>query len=64
MIIKNKRIEFFAHNNPQWEQGDELACIAKMTLSMPFYYQYKILRKQFLKLERKLPSKLRRAESL
>ncbi|MAZ47879.1 MAG: hypothetical protein CME65_04910 [Halobacteriovoraceae bacterium] len=64
MKIKNKRIEFFAHNNPQWEKGDELACLAKMTLSMPFYYQYKILKKQFFKFKRKLPSKLRRAESL
>lgn len=64
MMLNNKRIKYFASNNPGWEQGDELACIAKMTLSMPFFYQIKILKKQWRKLERKLalrPAKVKSA---
>lgn len=34
-------IGFFAYRNPNWAQGDELACIAKMTLGMPFRYVFK-----------------------
>ena len=40
-LLKNPRIAFFQARNPGWVQGDELACIARMTLSMPFYYQFK-----------------------
>lgn len=66
MQLKNKRIEYFAKNNPNWEQGDELACIAKMTLAMPFYYQFKVFKKQLAKLEKKSPIRLRpgRAQGL
>lgn len=50
MMLKNPRIHFFAEKNPGWEQGDELACIAKMTFTMPLYYQLKIWKKQFSRL--------------
>lgn len=35
---KFPRVDFFAKRNPNWADGVELACIAKMTLAMPFYY--------------------------
>lgn len=44
-LLKHPRIAFFAERNPGWIKGDELACIAKMTFSMPFYYQLKTLKK-------------------
>jgi hypothetical protein len=47
MMQKNSRIRFFAEKNPGWKNGgDELACIAKMTFSMPLFYQLKVWRKQ------------------
>ena len=47
LLLKNKRIKFFAQRNPGWEEGNELACVAEMTLGMPFYYQAKIIKKQW-----------------
>lgn len=44
-LLKNPRVAFFAEKNPQWDQGDELACVALMTFSMPFYYQLKTFKK-------------------
>ncbi len=35
------RIAFFADKNPTWAQGSELACIARMTWSMPVRYGLK-----------------------
>ncbi len=37
-LFKNKKIQFFAKMNPHWDRGDELACIAEMTLLMPLQY--------------------------
>ena len=37
----NPLIRFFVDRNPHWQQGDELAGIAKMTLNMPFQYASK-----------------------
>lgn len=34
-------VGYFAHKNPNWAGGDELACIAKMTLGMPVRYALK-----------------------
>lgn len=39
--LLNPRIQFFAERNPRWAEGAELACLAKMTWSMPFYYAVK-----------------------
>jgi hypothetical protein len=39
--IKNPRVAFFTKRNPTWADGTELACIAKMTWSMPLRYALK-----------------------
>lgn len=49
MLMANDRIKFFAKRNPGWQEGDELACIAKMTFSMPFNYQVKQIKKMLSK---------------
>ncbi|HSE99148.1 MAG TPA: hypothetical protein VLD57_12845 [Blastocatellia bacterium] len=41
LLESNPRIAFFQKANPQWASGVELACIARMTLFMPFYYAIK-----------------------
>ncbi|PIQ24724.1 hypothetical protein COW36_23395 [bacterium (Candidatus Blackallbacteria) CG17_big_fil_post_rev_8_21_14_2_50_48_46] len=46
-LLQNPRVAFFQSKNPGWLAGDELACVALMTFSMPFYYQYKLLKKRF-----------------
>jgi hypothetical protein len=38
---QNPRIAFFEAKNPTWHQGSELACVARMTWSMPLYYSLK-----------------------
>jgi hypothetical protein len=43
LIRKFPRVRFFTEQNPQWAKGHELACIAEMTLGMPFYYFFKKL---------------------
>lgn len=40
------RIDFFAKMNPTWAEGSELACIARMTWSMPIRYGLKARLKQ------------------
>jgi len=35
------KVDFFVKKNPEWYQGTELACIAKMSLWMPLCYQIK-----------------------
>lgn len=44
-LLKNDRISYFVKKNPEWARGDELACLAEMTFSMPIRYQMKILQK-------------------
>ena len=46
MCDSNARIAFFATQNPHWEKGDELACIAEMTFLMPFAYALKTFKKR------------------
>ncbi len=48
MMDGNDRIRFFAQKNKNWQKGDELCCIAEMTLTMPLKYQYKIIKKALL----------------
>lgn len=45
-LFKNRKIEYFVQMNPNWDQGHELACIAEMTLTMPFQY---FIKKTFFK---------------
>lgn len=42
-LLKVPRIEFFHRMNPSWQRGDELTCIAEMTLWMPAAYAIKKL---------------------
>lgn len=42
MLESNPRIAFFEQCNPGWREGRELACIARMTLLMPFRYALKV----------------------
>jgi hypothetical protein len=39
----NPKVAFFQRANPDWQQGAELACLARMTLWMPFCYGLKVL---------------------
>ena len=44
---KFPRIAFFESCNPQWREGAELACLAELTLDVPFKYVAKLARKTF-----------------
>jgi hypothetical protein len=46
LIASNPRVAYFEKQNPGWKNGDELACIAQMTLWMPLSYQLKALFKK------------------
>lgn len=39
--LKIPRIAFFQNKNPNWKNGEELCCIAEMTLIMPLQYSLK-----------------------
>lgn len=41
LAASNPRIAFFEQANPEWRKGVELACLARMTLAMPFRYALK-----------------------
>src|SRR5262245_33315269 len=41
LTASNRRIAFFEQANPEWRKGVELACLARMTLMMPFSYALK-----------------------
>lgn len=43
LLRSNARVAFFSRTNPNWSQGDELTCVARMTLSMPLKYKLKSL---------------------
>ncbi len=43
LIATNQRVAFFERTNPAWSEGTDLACIARMTFSMPVYYAVKSL---------------------
>ena len=45
LLKSNPKVAFFEQRNPRWSQGAELACIARMTLRMPFQYALKVLMK-------------------
>ena len=54
LLLENSRISFFVQKNPDWDKGDELACIARMTLFMPIFYQSKYIMKSGFKLFKKI----------
>ena len=41
LLAANPRVQFFQDSNPQWSDGDELVCVARMRWSMPFTYAWK-----------------------
>nr|AUN37172.1 hypothetical protein [uncultured bacterium] len=43
LMKTNAKIAFFQTANPDWQKGFELACLARMTLWMPFRYGVKVL---------------------
>jgi len=45
LLESNPRVAFFAARNPRWRAGAELACLARMTLRMPFVYALKAMLK-------------------
>lgn len=47
--LKLPRVKFFQERNPHWHQGDELTCIAEMTLLMPLTYALKKMIKGLFK---------------
>jgi hypothetical protein len=47
--IKVPRIKFFQEKNPSWQIGNELCCIAEMTLLMPVQYALKKFMKGLFK---------------
>jgi hypothetical protein len=62
LAAANPRIAFFQQANPEWRQGVELACLARMTLAMPLRYAIKALIKDhrlesLLRLPRIFPQK-------
>lgn len=46
---QNPRIAFFEKRNPDWKEGVELACVAKVSLWVPLRYVLKRIRKAFIK---------------
>ncbi len=46
MCARNPRIAFFAKKNPHWAQGDELACVADLSFSVPFTHALKNMKKR------------------
>jgi len=51
----NPRILFFEKSNPQWREGVELVCVAKVTLWIPLRYAIKRLFKSLKGKESKVP---------
>lgn len=47
-LLKHPRISFFAQKNPNWQKGQELTCVAKVTLWIPIHYFSKRAKKLVL----------------
>ena len=43
--LTNPKIAFFAAQNPEWSKGVELACVARVSLSVPIMYAWKRFKK-------------------
>lgn len=39
----NKKIDFFVRANPNWSEGEELACIARVSTWVPLIYSFKFI---------------------
>ncbi len=51
-VLKKPRVHFFNQNNPGWVDGEELCCVARVTMHVPFFYFFKFCRKKLLSLIR------------
>lgn len=51
---QNERIAYFVRKNPNWNVGEELACVAEMELMLPLRYSLKALIQALRKWRRKL----------
>ena len=45
----DSKINYFVKMNPNWHQGDELCCIAKVSLTVPIRYFFKQVKKTIQK---------------
>jgi hypothetical protein len=50
-LMQNPKIAYFARKNPGWNQGVELACVAKVTIWVPVFYVVKRIYKKAVKLK-------------
>ena len=44
LAASRPRVAFFERSNPAWAEGDELVCLARMSLGLPLSYGWKALR--------------------
>jgi len=49
MCDKNIKIKFFQDANPNWERGDELACIGKVSFLLGITHPYRVFKKLVFK---------------
>lgn len=42
---RNAKIDYFVRMNPNWSQGEELACIARVSVWVPLIYSFKFILK-------------------
>jgi hypothetical protein len=40
---QNMKTDYFVHANPNWSQGEELACIARVSVWVPLVYSFKFI---------------------
>ena len=48
MCQKNEKINFFQNSNPNWRDGEELACLGKISFILGVLHPYKIFKKKYL----------------
>lgn len=49
MMEKYPRIKFFQESNPNWKEGEELACIGEVNWRLFYTYPYKLIKKRILR---------------
>ncbi len=49
MLIDYPKINFFVQKNPNWQKGEELACIGEVNWSLMITYPIKVFKKLFFK---------------
>jgi hypothetical protein len=54
MKKKNRRIDFFLSQNPTWENGSELVCLAEFDLTLPIRFPLKTIKKSIDRMNNKM----------